>query len=37
LAALILVSLDDLLLLNLLAGAGIVRPEGDPSCLVSVT
>src|SRR5258707_761733 len=37
LAALILVSLDDLLLLNLLAGAGIMRPEGNPSCLASVT
>jgi hypothetical protein len=37
LAALILVFLDDLLLLNLLAGAGIMRPEGNPSCLASVT
>jgi hypothetical protein len=37
LAALIFVSLDDLLLLNLLAGAGIMRPEGNPSCLASMT
>jgi hypothetical protein len=37
LAALILVSLDDLPLLNLLAGAGIMRPEGNPRCLASVT
>jgi hypothetical protein len=36
LAALIFVALDDLFLLYLLAGAGIVRAKPDPSCCASL-